>query len=228
MTPHQFPVQAVGPLWPVQRQPHFLRRRWAQITTRPVAVFFCAVLASCASPAGGDGIVGKTLEVFGLKAPQSLEEAKALAPAPRNLTLRMHAGDQLNTDAQMRSLSVVVRVYKLRRLDAFLTAPYATFGDTSAEKTALSDDVLEVRELVLRPGQKHEVVETMPLGASYLAVVVLFRAPADGRWRFGFDTKQAMKTGVTLGVHGCAMSVSVGAPERAAPETLRLAGVQCK
>jgi type VI secretion system protein VasD len=184
-------------------------------------------LTGCATPAG-DGVVGKTLEMLGIKAPESKEEAKAMVPTQRKVTLRVHAGDQLNTDPQMRSLSTVVRVYKLRRLEAFMAAPYASFGDAAVEKQAFGDDVIDVREVVMRPGQKHEVVETLPTDVGYVAVAALFRAPADGRWRFAFDTKQAEKTGITLGLHGCAISVAAGAPELAPPETLRLAGVKCR
>lgn len=192
-----------------------------------ICVVLAAAVSGCASTSSGDGIVGKTMEMFGLKAPESAEEAKAKLPVARTLTLRVHAGDQLNTDTQMRSLSVVMRVYKLRRLDAFLAAPYTAFVDAASEKQSFGDDVVDVREVVMRPGQKHEVVETMPTDAGYIAVAALFRAPAEGRWRFAFDAKQAAKSGVTLGLHNCAISVAAGSPERAPAEALRLAGVQC-
>jgi type VI secretion system protein VasD len=204
---------------------HILSRVAA--AARSMLFVLAALSSGCASTSGGDGIVGKTMEVLGLKAPTSPEEAKAMAPVARTLTLRVHAGDQLNTDTQMRSLSVVMRVYKLRRLEAFLSAPYTAFVDAASEKQLFGDDVVDVREVVMRPGQKHEVVETMPTEAGYIAVAALFRAPADGRWRFAFDAKQAAKTGVTLGLHNCAISVAAGVPERTLPENLRLAGVQC-
>jgi type VI secretion system protein VasD len=183
-------------------------------------------VTGCAT-ASNDGPVGKTLEFLGLKAPQSVDEVKALAPQQKKLTLRVHAGDQLNVDPQMRSLSVVMRVYKLRRTEAFLAAPYAAFGDAEAEKTAFGSDLVEAREVVMRPGQRYEVVETMPLDAGYVAVAALFRAPAEGRWRFAFESKRAAASGVTLGLHGCAISVATGAPEKTPPEMLRLAGVKC-
>jgi type VI secretion system protein VasD len=196
-------------------------RSFAGVLATASAVF----LTGCATPA--DGPVGKTLEFLGLKAPQSVDEVKTLVPQQRKITLRVHAGDQLNTDPQMRSLSVVVRVYKLRRPEAFLAAPYNSFGDAEAEKTALGSDLVEVREIVMRPGQRYEVVESMPLDAGYLAVAALFRAPAEGRWRFAFDSKRAEAQGLTLGLHGCAISVATGAPEKTPPDMLRLAGVKC-
>ena len=200
---------------------HHRRRPWL------AAAIGTFLLAGCASGPANDGPIGKTMEFLGLKAPSTAEEVKAMAPQLRKLTVRVHAGEQLNTDPQMRSLSVVMRVYKLRRPEAFLSAPYSTFGGSESEKKAFGDDVVDAREVVMRPGQRHEVVETMPLDAGYLAVVALFRAPAEGRWRFVFDAKQAEASGITLGLHACAISVSTGTPERAAPEMLRLAGARC-
>lgn len=196
-----------------------------------VSALCAAVLAGltgCASPSSG-GLVDKTLEMVGIKATDVPEETKALAvPQPKKLSLRVHAGEQLNTDTQKHSLSLVVKIYKLRSANAFLAAPYKSFGSPDTERIAFGSDVVEVRELVLTPGQRHEVMETMPTDATHLAVVALFRAPAEGRWRFAFNVKDAEKTGVTVGLHGCAMSVAAGMPEATPPEALRVAGVQCQ
>jgi type VI secretion system protein VasD len=174
-------------------------------------------------------LIDKSLEAVGLRRPEVVEDLRAMQPSqPRKLTLRIHAGDQLNTDSQKRSLSLVVKIYKLKSANAFLATPYKSFGSSEAERAAFAGDLLEVRELVFTPGQRHEVVETLPLEASHLAVVALFRAPSEGRWRFAFNTKSAEKTGVTLGLHGCAMSVAAGVPEGVPPEALRVAGVQCQ
>lgn len=184
-------------------------------------------LAGCAAPTG-QGVVGQTLEWLGVKAPEPPDASQARAPArPRRVAVRLHAGETLNTDTQRRSLSVVVRVYKLKQVARFLAAPYGAFADETSERLAFGSDVVEVRELVLAPGQRHEVMETLPDGATHIAVAALFRAPAMGRWRFAFAAPAAERTGVTLGLHGCAMSVAAGAPEQAAPESLRLAGVVC-
>lgn len=171
-------------------------------------------------------MLDKPMELLGMKKPEPPKVE--LAPVDRKVTLRVHAGDVLNTDPSARSLAVVMRIYRLKDASAFLAAPREAFKDAAAEKQAFGGDLIESRELVLTPGQKYEVVETLPLTVSYLAVVTQFRAPADGRWRFAFATKPAEKTGITLGVHGCAMSVAAGEPAGTAPEMLRLAGVQCR
>lgn len=184
-----------------------------------------AACSGCSSP-----IVQKGLELTGLSTPASPPDAAAAltsAPKLRNVALRIHAGDILNVNNELRSLSVVIRIYKLKRLESFSSAPYSAFGRSAAESTAFGADVVEAREVVLTPGQRHEVIETLPSEAVHLGVVALFRSPAESRWRFAFEAATAAKTGITLGVHGCAMSVAEGSPVGAPIEAVRLAGVNC-
>jgi type VI secretion system protein VasD len=185
------------------------------------------MLASCAS----GGIVDKGLELVGFKKPEippELESAVQKIELQRKVTLRIHAGQLLNTDSAGRPLSLVARVYKLRSTSQFNQATYAMFTAAGAEKSAFSEDVVSVQEVVLTPGQKYEVVETLPTATTHIAVVALFRAPDSQRWRFVFETRAAAKTGLTLGAHACALSVSEGEPMGVQPETLRLAGVKCR
>jgi type VI secretion system protein VasD len=146
----------------------------------------------------------------------------------RKIALRLHAADVLNTDDNGRSLSVVARVYKLRDKEAFMAAPYADFQELKGAKPpGFAADVVDVKEVVMTPGKQYDVIETVGVDAPYFAVVVLFRAPAEQRWRFVFDSKSAASTGVTMGVHACSMSVSAGQALDVAPEMLRVAGVRC-
>jgi type VI secretion system protein VasD len=199
------------------------------IFSRACATLVVVMATGCASGGGGDTMVDKALQLVGLSKPTPPETpVKDLAPPVRKVTLRLHAGDVLNTDATGRSLSAVARIYKLRDSAAFLQAPYEAFRDAAAGKNpAIEQDVVEAREVVLTPGQHYEVVETVPAQASFVGVVVLFRAPAESRWRFVFDTKAAAAGGVTLGVHGCALSVAQGQPVASTPEAMRVAGVRC-
>ena len=192
------------------------------------AVLLALILSGCGS-IGSGGVVDKSLEAVGLKKPEAPAASTIqLPPSEYKVPLRIHAAEQLNSDPQGRSLSVVVRVYRLKEANAVSLAPYDAFKSPEAEKLAFGADVVSVREVVLTPGQHNEVVETLTPSAPYLAVVALFRSPAQGRWRFVFDGKAAQQKGVTLGVHGCALSVAVGDPLNAPPETLRLAGVRCQ
>ena len=197
----------------------------------------CLALGGCAT-----GIIDKTMEVVGLKKPEPPAADMALGPngelptlngqmprasAQRQVALRIHAGQVVNVDASGRSLAIVVRIYGLRGTTQFSQATYAMFAAGTSEKPFTNGDVVSSKEVVLVPGQKYEMLETMPAEATHLAVVALFRAPDRQRWRFMFDTKAAAKTGITLGVHGCAMSVAVGEPVGVQSDALRLAGVTC-
>jgi type VI secretion system protein VasD len=201
-----------------------------------VAVWCLVALAVVGCASGG--LVDRSLEFVGLKAPDNLDAAKENAasvkdglnklPVNREVTLRIHAGQVLNTDPGGRALSVVTRIYKLRSTAQFSQATYAMFASNDSARTAFADDVISVDEVVLKPGQKHELVETLPLNVTSIAVVALFRSPDAQRWRFVFDTQAAAKTGITIGAHACALSVSEGEPVGAPPDALRLAGVQCR
>jgi type VI secretion system protein VasD len=212
--------------------PHFFRRSDpSKVGHRRAAVLgllaLCFLLASCAS----GGIVDKGMELVGLKKPElpaGLESELQKIELQRKVTLRIHAGQLLNTDPAGRPLSLVARVYKLRSTSQFNQATYAMFTAAGADKPAFAEDVVSVQEIVLTPGQKYEVVETLSTSTTHLAVVALFRAPDSQRWRFVFETRAAAKSGLTLGAHACALSVSQGEPVGVQPETLRLAGVQCR
>ena len=195
--------------------------------TAALCLLFALALGGCAS----GGILDKGLELVGLKKPEPPAGMDVDLPKielQRKVTLRIHAGQLLNTDPAGRALSLVTRVYKLRSTSQFNQATYAMFTATGSERPAFYEDVISVEEVVLTPGQKYEVVETLPIGTTHLAVVALFRAPDSQRWRFVFEARAAAKTGINLGAHGCALSVAQGEPIGVQPDALRLAGVQCR
>ena len=192
------------------------------------------LLAGCASSSpASTSILDKALEMVGLQSKPAVPDVTTdslqnLPTLNKKVTLRIHAGDTLNSDTTGRSLSLVAKVYRLKAIEPFLQTPYDSFKDLPGGKATPIEGVVEVREIVLTPGQKYEVIESVPSDVTHLAVVALFRAPDDKRWRFAFDVKGAAATGITIGMHGCAMSVSEGRPLNAAPESLRLAGVRCR
>lgn len=185
------------------------------------------LLAGCAS----GGMLDKSMELVGLKKPElpaGLETELQKIELQRKVTLRIHAGQLLNTDTAGRPLSLVARVYKLRSTSQFNQATYAMFSSAGNDRPPFADDVISMQEIVLTPGQKYEVVETLPTSTSHIAVVALFRAPDSQRWRFVFDTRAAAKSGITLGAHACALSVAQGEPVGVQADAMRLAGVQCR
>lgn len=187
-------------------------------------VLVLAVLNGCASGAAtAVGVVANiALQAAGLK-----KEDKG-PPPPKHIELRIHAGNNLNADDTGHGLAVVARVYKLRDANAFMSAPYGVFGSANREKLALGDDLIEVREVVLMPGQKIQTRERMTSDMTYLGVIAQFRRPAHERWRFAFAQADIEKTGVTIGAHDCALTVSEGKAFGVDPAlAARLAPVEC-
>lgn len=164
-------------------------------------------LGGCASAPSRDeapGLLGRALETVGLrKAPE-----EPAAPSAKTVPLRLWAGANLNSGNDRKPLAVVVKVYRLRDSQRFEQAAFSAFLDEDAERAALGEDLISSTEIVLQPGQRHEIIERLPPEAGTMGVVTLFRSPAPGRWRFSFDAVEAEKDGVTVGLHACALTTS--------------------
>lgn len=170
-------------------------------TNSSLAILAAAcVLAGC----GSNGLAARAMEASGLRKPPALPDAQG---APRNVALRLHASPKLNADKRGQPLALSVRLYQLRQKDAFEQAPYSAFLNPQAERESLGPDLLEVREIMLVPGQRYEVLEKLGRETGYLAVVALFQRPAEGRWRSAVAAADAERSGLTLGLHACAMTV---------------------
>lgn len=194
-----------------------------------LAACLSLLLGACGTAKPDASLLDKTLGLIGLQTADgektsTLSQDLVKAVAPSKMPLRIHAGDQLNSDGAKRPLSLVVKVFKLKAYEDFLRTPYSTF----AQDAYKGEDVISVRELVLLPGQRYEVEEILPKEATHLAIVALYKSPEANRWRFVFDLATSAKEGVTLGAHQCALSVSQGESVGSAPENRRLAGTVCR
>jgi type VI secretion system protein VasD len=149
----------------------------------------------------------------GLKAPDvpNVPDLPDVQMPPRKISLKLHAGTNLNAGATGKPLSLVTRIYKLKQTAAFYSVPYAAFLSPETEKKALGADLIEVREVSLVPDQKYEVIEKVGREASYIGIVTLYLAPAPQRWRAAFAVKEAETAGILVGLHACSMTVGKGA-----------------
>jgi len=173
-------------------------------------------------------IAEKALEVVGLKKPPAPELPDAAKP-PRRVALSLQASPSLNVDeASGASLSLVTRIYKLRSVEAFLSAPYETFGDAAREKDRLGDDVIEVRDIQLVPGQRVASTEKVTREATYVGVVALFHSPAPQRWRYAFAADDLERSGLALGAHACALTVATGSPLGMSSDFARSSPGRCR
>lgn len=161
---------------------------------------------------------GSALETMGLRKPPELAD---VLKAARNVPIRLHAASKLNVDAHGRPLALVARIYKLRQDAAFQQAPYDAFLTPQKEKDALGADLLDVKEVMLVPGQRYEIVEKVSREAYFVGVVALFRSPAPQGWRLAYSAAAAAQSGITVGLHGCALSNGAGASPTGAGANLR-------
>ena len=201
---------------------------------RAIVPLLAVALAACETTnklGEGFGNMGsKALETIGFKKPEAppMPELPESAKPARHLKLRLAASDSLNVDTSGRSLSLVVRIYKLRSPSAFLNAPYDTFGHGGREKLALADELIEGREIVLLPGQQQEINERWAREAPYVGVVALFRAPAPQRWRYAFELEATQAdAGLVLGAHACTLSVASGEPVGVSSAALKFSSTAC-
>jgi len=191
-------------------------------------------LAGCAATKAADDALGNwakgLLESNGLKKPEP-PPIPQVPPGdawrlPRKISLRIYAGSELNRGND-KALSLVLRVYSLKSNAAFLQAPYEAFAASGRDKDYFGADVLDTRELLLMPGQRLDLEESIARDAVGVGIVGLFNSPAARRWRFVFDAGSAEKTGLVLGALGCGLTVSKGEPVEAAVDPLMLGGAQC-
>lgn len=150
----------------------------------------------------------KALESIGLK---DVEVPEITLPE-RRLNWRIEADAKLNTLPTGEPLALLTRIYKLRSPHALMQVPAEVFTDPAQEKQRLGDDLLEVREIQLIPGQVVSFQEKTAREARYVAIVAQYRHPAAQRWRFVFSAEQAEKTGLKIGAHACALSSPALAP----------------
>lgn len=183
------------------------------------------MLGGCASGGGIGKAVNRTLESVGLR------EADADAQAGiRTVPLRLYAGDNLNAGSDDRALATVVKIYHLRGTQRFDNAAFdSLMADTHGEAT-LGGDLVQAREVVLTPGMRREFEETLSPDTSHIGVVALFRAPASGRWRYAFDSRQegVVEEGITIGLHACAMTTgSTALSTQVSGDASSLASARC-
>jgi type VI secretion system protein VasD len=186
----------------------------------------CAGVTGCSTAAVATGKVAEfALSAVGIKMPGSAD-----APQPPK-TVELHiAGTQdLNAGEDGRGLSTVVRLYKLRDQTGFLSMPYTEFGATDKEKASLGTDLVDVKELVLAPGQILDLQEKMPNDTRYFGIVALLRSPAPQRWRFAFALSKVDSMPIVVAVNACTMTAATSIPsEMASGKTAPVPSVSCK
>jgi type VI secretion system protein VasD len=124
----------------------------------------------------------------------------------RTVAIAVNAADKINTTAKGQPLALVTRIYKLRQRAAFEQAPFDTFLNPQREQEAFGADLIEVKEVMLIPGQRLTMNEKVSREAGYIGVVALFHTPAPQRWRLAMAAADAEKSGMAIAASACSLS----------------------
>lgn len=178
-------------------------------------------LAGCANGGRLGPSVDRTLAAVGLK------DARAVADQLRTAEIALHGAGSLNAGRDRKGVALVVRIYQLRDAQRFELAQMTQFLGAS-DRHGLGDDVLDVAERVLLPGETQRWSLRLANDARHVGVVALFRQPGDGPWRFVFDGRRAIRDGIVIGAHACALtSASPALTTAMSGDPMRLSGVRC-
>ncbi|WP_292933650.1 type VI secretion system lipoprotein TssJ [Noviherbaspirillum sp.] len=193
----------------------------------PAAITALVLLTGCGSAT--QLVAGKITEVALSSVGIKLPDSSAPSSKSKTIALRLEGARDMNAGDDGQGLATVIRLYKLRNQNGFLAMPYSSVGLADKEKEAIGNDLVEARELTLSPGQTLDIQEKLPGDAVYLAVAALFRSPYAQRWRYAFAASDAERSGITIGVHACAMTATSPSPFGVpANEAALLASARCK
>jgi type VI secretion system protein VasD len=91
------------------------------------------------------------------------------------------ASPRLNLDENGESLPTVVRMYQLRDSSKLIeSSPDRLLAE---DRALLAEDLVEVRELTLYPGERAVPLLMRGEGSTLVAVVAMFRRPNGTSWR---------------------------------------------
>jgi len=186
-----------------------------------------ALLSGCAG-ASGVQMAGTAIGVI-LEASGVLKRDSDPSRRFKELSVRLVAGNELNTTADGISMSMVAKVYVLRSAERLASLTYEQISTAESDKLLFGEDLVSVRELVLIPNKAHDIKLSVPGDATTIAVVGLYRAPYANRWRVAFDAQKSLSSGIVVGAHACALSASAGTllSQISPDSTFSLVGVSC-
>jgi type VI secretion system protein VasD len=185
-----------------------LKTKLCQIIFISISALILTGCAAAGAISAVGGLANTAMQAMGMK--KDSPEVPDAMKAPRTVAIKLHAADALNVDQQGRPLALVVKIYKLRQNAAFQQASYDTFLSAQKEKELLGADLLEVKEVTLIPGQRYEISEKVSYEAAFIGVVAQFRNPAPSRWRVAFPAAASEKSGITVGLFACSVTVGAG------------------
>ena len=115
----------------------------------------------------------------------------ACASKPPQAKTMIQSVEYLNPNIYNQAAPVVVTIYQLKSPTAFTQANY--FSLSSNAKSVLGADLLNKREIEVRPNQKQVVDSILSESTNYIGVVAAFRDTDHSQWRQIVEIKKPGK-----------------------------------
>lgn len=97
------------------------------------------------------------------------------------LTLEVQATADLNPNARLQALPVLLKIYQLKSSVSFTAATFQQLWKHDRE--VLASSLLSYREITITPGMQQKINLNREAGAEYIGIVATFRQPHLGNWR---------------------------------------------
>lgn len=179
------------------------------------------LLSGCASAVSEavSGAGSSALQMVGLAAKE------AVLAGPKQIQLRLQAGESVNSDKAGRGFAVVMRLYLLKSAETFSQLPREAFESSSAMPEALKQEALAAKEQVLLPAQRGSLTLPLPPEARFLGLVMLFQSKEPARWRVIVPVS-ALSADIPLiiGAHRCSFTITDGIKDKDLLKELSVVG----
>jgi type VI secretion system protein VasD len=131
----------------------------------------------------------------------------AAAPKTTGLRFIVAADELINPNTESQPAPVVVRIYELKSLNAFLQATFFQLLDN--DTALLGPDMLGKREIEIKPGEKQAFDRATPVETRYIGVIAGFRESDKATWRTNMDIVPQQGGTVVVKLSAQAVSISL-------------------
>ena len=114
-------------------------------------------------------------------------------PDPVRIEGSVTATADINPDRSGRPSPVVLRIYQLRRADAFRQSDFFAIFDN--ETATLADALISRQDMTVRPGTSQEFPVAVDPAAQYIGVLAAFQDFIGAQWRTTVEL-QELRTGI--------------------------------
>lgn len=146
---------------------------------RICCLFFFCVFAGCSTSPSDltGGLMDKAKQMVGLGEPTA---AKA---EPKEIMVSVRGTTDLNSLSGKNGLALVLRAYALKDNVAFFQVGKDVFESPTSSQSLAEQDVVNIKEVVVIPGQKLIISEKVDPAVSHVGLAGFFRDSGSTRWR---------------------------------------------